>query len=241
MTKLSILQKGNIYFFYTPRIQYQEAHSLEEVQRFFMIIKPENVSHYIILVVGRKHLPENATYFSFVTKISAHIDELLSVLTRKDYKNQTQEVTELTEAHCLGIGTYLIIEHDGHTHLCYKLNTPSKIGEVQEQFNLKKHGDYIVSIKNPNQHSPTGVGLSSIQKAKYPSHLQDRLGDYRFFPLNPPDFINYEGAELLLISQKMSDIEERNPEIYKCLKAVSNDELARYFKEVDGAIIFVNV
>ena len=130
MTELSILQKGNIYFFYTPRIHHQEAHSLEEVQRFFMIVKPENVSHYIILVVGRKHLPENATYFSFVTKISANITELLSALTKKEYKTQTQEATELTEAHCLGIGTYLIIDHDGHTYLYYELHIPSAIGEV---------------------------------------------------------------------------------------------------------------
>jgi hypothetical protein len=241
MTELSILQKGNIYFFYTPRTQHQEAHNLEEVQKFFMIMKPENASHYITLVVGRKHLPENATYFSFVTKISANIKALLSALTKKDSKIHTQEITELTEAHCLGLGTYLIIDHDGHTHLYYELNIPSAIGSLQEQFNLKKHGDYVVSIKNPNQHSPPGVGLPSTQKAKYPVHLQDRLGDYRFFHLNPPDFINYKGAELLLISQKMSDMEEKDSEINTYLRTVSNDDFAKYLKEVDGGIIFTDI
>jgi len=43
MTDFSILQKGNIYFFYRPKVQHTEAHNLEEVQRFFMALNPQNV------------------------------------------------------------------------------------------------------------------------------------------------------------------------------------------------------
>ena len=199
-----------------------------------MIIKPDNLFHYIIRIVGRKHLPKNASYFCFVTKILENLDDLLNILRKKDYQKSTQDETDLTEAHCLGIGKYLIIDHDGYTHSYYKLDVPSIISDVQEQFNLKNEGGYIVSVKNPHQPSPARVGLSSTQKHSYPSLLQEKVGDCRFLPLNPPDFINYEGAELPLISQKMSDIVGKEPEINKCIKAIANDDLARYLKEVDG-------
>lgn len=34
----------------------------------------------------------------------------------------------------------------------------------------------------------------------FPAHLQGQLGHVKFSPADPPDFLNYEGCEVLLIS-----------------------------------------
>lgn len=41
----------------------------------------------------------------------------------------------------------------------------------------------------------------------FPAHLQGQLGKLRFGPADPPDFLDYEGCEFLLISTS-DDIDE---------------------------------
>ncbi len=54
-------------------------------------------------------------------------------------------------------------------------------------------------MKNPDVSAPPGAGLRPQQEADFPKRLQERFGERRFIPADPPDFLNYEGAELLLI------------------------------------------
>jgi hypothetical protein len=43
------------------------------------------------------------------------------------------------------------------------------------------------------------VGLDEERQADFPKELQGKFGGRRFADLDPPDFLNYEGAELLFI------------------------------------------
>ena len=51
--EINILQSGNVYFFYRPKVENSE----KEIQRFFFVLHPQNQSKYQLLVVGKKHLP----------------------------------------------------------------------------------------------------------------------------------------------------------------------------------------
>jgi hypothetical protein len=232
MSQIDLLQKGSIYFFYRPKVQYATAHSLDEVQRFFMVLKPEDSSNYIMLTIGRKHLPEAETYFAFVEKIAKDSQELINNLKEESYETSTRGERVIPSARCLGEGKYLLIDHDRHTHLCYKLTLPIKVKEVQEQFNLASEGDYLVSVKNPDISSPPGVGLSSKQKPIYPDKLKSKMADYRFIPLNPPDFLNFEGAEVLLIGKQTSDLPDKDPHIKKCFSEVPLEDIREVLKKI---------
>lgn len=52
-----ILEQGNIYFMYRPRIEHEEAAGADEVQRFYMVLKPHGKRRYRLMVIGRKHIP----------------------------------------------------------------------------------------------------------------------------------------------------------------------------------------
>lgn len=69
----------------------------------------------------------------------------------------------------------------------------------------------MIQIRNPEQRGGgrgSGFGgLKRKRKAQFPAHLQAHLGHTRFGAADPPDFLNYEGCEFLLISAS-DDIEE---------------------------------
>jgi hypothetical protein len=94
---------------------------------------------------------------------------------------------------------YAIARHADHTHLVYALELPDEPGEVQEELRVEAEGSYILSVKNPEQPSPPGLGLSVERQVTLPKTLQGRFRGRRFIPVNPPSFLNYAGVEMLLI------------------------------------------
>ena len=53
-----VLERGNIYFIYRPRVEKTSVSGLEDIQRFFMILSPHNNEQHRLIVIGRKKLPE---------------------------------------------------------------------------------------------------------------------------------------------------------------------------------------
>ncbi|HEU4823532.1 MAG TPA: hypothetical protein VFS97_08930, partial [Nitrososphaeraceae archaeon] len=69
-----ILEYGDIYFFYRPKVGSQEVKSIDDVRRFFMVTAPEEITTntkrngekvkkthrqlYRLFVIGKKSLPE---------------------------------------------------------------------------------------------------------------------------------------------------------------------------------------
>jgi hypothetical protein len=60
----SILEHGDLFFFYRPKIDSAEVQELEDVGRFYMVTSPEqnqkaSKKHiHRLFLVGQKHLPE---------------------------------------------------------------------------------------------------------------------------------------------------------------------------------------
>src|SRR5581483_8001870 len=119
-----------------------------------------------------------------------------------------------------------------HTHFIYQLTSPKEIKEVQKEFNLKKTGDYLISIKNPIIGSQINKGVSEERKIVYPSYLQEKFNNYRFIPLNDTEFLDYEGCELLLIATGKENLQEREKEISICLEKIVPDEMSSEFAKI---------
>jgi hypothetical protein len=58
----------------------------------------------------------------------------------------------------------------------------------------------VIAVRNPGAGAPPGAGLSDNQRADFPQDLLVRFDDRRFAPLDPPTFLDYPGAEIVLIA-----------------------------------------
>ncbi|NIQ57928.1 MAG: hypothetical protein GWN71_32490, partial [Gammaproteobacteria bacterium] len=62
-------------------------------------------------------------------------------------------------------------------------------------------------MKNPEAPAPPWAELGPERAAEFPKHLQERFEGRKFHDVDPPDFLDYEGAEILLIGAE-AGIEE---------------------------------
>jgi hypothetical protein len=53
-----IIEQGDIFFFYRPKVGAEEVEGLKDVQRFYMVTSPEDSNKYRLFLVGQKQLPE---------------------------------------------------------------------------------------------------------------------------------------------------------------------------------------
>ena len=233
--KINILQGGSIYFFYRPKVE-TSPNQVEGVQRFFFVLQPQNQNKYQLLIVGKKQLPptEKENYFLFLEAIKNNKEELLSALNEKHYSTKTRGERILPVSHCLGIGKYLLVVHNNHTHFIYQLTSPSQIKGTQKEFNLQKEGDYLISIKNPQAATPPDVGLAEKQKVKFPPALQTKFANYSFVPLATSEFLDYEGVELLLIAKGKQSLSKQENEVEFCLEKIHPDNLLDEFAKISS-------
>jgi len=137
--------------------------------------------------------------WAFVEKVSPSLKEVEKGLEPTHYHTQTKGDRTLEGARPVGEGAYAIVEHHGHSHLAYVLELPSEPGEIQDVFHIEKEGSYIISIKNPEAVQPANVGLGMSQKAVFPEDLQKKFEGKKFISVNPVDFLDHQGAEILII------------------------------------------
>ena len=130
-----VLEEGDIFFFYRPRVGTEEVDDIEDIQRFYMITAPED-GRYRLFIVGQKRLPEIVEGKS----TSEERNWALNILTtdnpediRKEflpaeYETETRGRRRLAAAIPAGEGKYAIVKHDNHTELAYVLELPKVPG-----------------------------------------------------------------------------------------------------------------
>ncbi|XP_052175933.1 uncharacterized protein LOC127790450 [Diospyros lotus] len=268
--KVEIQERGEIFFFYRPKVAKEEAHGPDDVQRLYIVLRPESGERAVeekqdprsgkegqsksnndgddnkqakdststegghgaeevdiekqallrFIVMGRKSLPDpsekSRPYWGFVEMVTTRIEDVKTALKGEEYETSTRGHRRNSPARALGEGVYRILRHESrkrtHTHLIYKLEFPpeEEAEEAQRTLNIEREGSFLIQIKNPDpdqQGSSQFRGLQNKRKAAFPAHLQGQFGHKRFQPADPPDFLNYEGCEFLLISAA-EDIEE---------------------------------
>ncbi|OLB97967.1 MAG: hypothetical protein AUH30_09250 [Candidatus Rokubacteria bacterium 13_1_40CM_68_15] len=208
-----VLERGNIYFFYRPRVGKETARGFADVQRLYMVLSPRGNKSYRLIIIGEKRLPAvtregDRISWGFVDVVASRAEELEDELDPETYTTKTRGERQRPAARPAGEGVYAIVRHVDHTHLAYALELPPKPGEVQRVLNIGEEGSYIISVKNPDTPSPPGMGLDEARRATFPKDLEERFRGRRFIPVDPPDFLNYEGAEILLIGASQDVYEE---------------------------------
>lgn len=209
-----VQERGDIFFFYRPKVDKEEAHGAGDVQRLYLVLRPA-AEHgkqpvFRLVVMGRKALPDpskkSTPYWGFVDIATTDVQRLKAALRGREYDTATRGHRHLPDSRPAGEGVYRILRHNSHhTHLVYKLEYPPEgvEGEPQEALNITREASFLIQIKNPDRHELR----MKKKKAAFPAHLQGLFGRSRYHPADPPEFLNYDGCEFLLISAS-DDIEE---------------------------------
>lgn len=196
-----ILEEGQVYFVFRPRVEEEDPSGIDDVERFYMVLRPQGNGPLRLIVIGRKHLPDIGDHersWGFVEAIAKDGKELERGLRENTYDTKTRGERTQPAARAAGEGVYALVRDGSSTYLAYSLARPEKPGPVQKAFNIRTEGSFVLSVKNPEKGSPPGVGLSEDRQADYPKSLQKVFRDRRFAD-EDPRLLDYEGAEVVLV------------------------------------------
>ncbi len=231
---INTLERGNIFFFYRPKVDEDHPDDASDVQRLYMVLNPSDTERYRLTVIGHKKLPDlsragRKRYWGFVDSVSHSPEKLLGALSEEEYETKTRGERRQPPARPVGEGVYRILRHGDHVHLVYALELPDQPGKPQRAFNIEDEASYIISIKNPEKKSPHFSGLSVKRKAELPKYLSEKFHDRQFIAPDPTKFLDHSGVEFILISAS-DDVEE---DLGITLHPKAEDEhSAQVFKEL---------
>ena len=150
-----------------------------ESPRLYFTLRPWNGGERV-LVIGRKHIAQR----------------FWALVAEKLAKNAEE----------IGAGEYRIYEHDGHGHLSYELDR--HVDEaIRTAIDLGRSGGFIVTVMNPDPTLWTGnlqeelfPGYRAVP-APFPPYLQERFEGRKYARLDTVEYLDYLGAELVLIAE----------------------------------------
>ncbi len=201
-----VLETGNIAFFYRPRKGVLHPKSLDDLERSFFMLFPDDQKHHqnrLFLVahgafpaiVPGKALPEERDW-AFVADVSRDPRELVDAL-EKNVPGPSGPGGQRARpwARIAGDGRYAIARHGDHTHLAYVLHEPRQPGAVQQELAIKPEASYVISVKQP--YAPSEISLEN--KPSYPDDLRQKFDGHGFIPVEPTDYLDYRWTQVLLI------------------------------------------
>ncbi len=199
-----VLEHGDIFFLYRPTVDEDDPSGLPDVQRFFVVLRPQGGGKVRLLVIGRKRLPDIGAHernWGFVDMVADSAARLEEELREDRYRTKTRGTQRQPAARPAGEGVYVITLEDGQMHLSYELELPDKPGEVQDALRIAPKGSFALSVKNPEAGQPRNAGLEAQDKADYPDTLQEVFRGRRF-AREDVRLLDYEGAEVLLVGAR---------------------------------------
>ena len=132
-----IVEQGDTFFFYRPKVGTEEVSSTEDVQRFYMVTAPEEKdSKYRLFVLGRKQMPEivegkstsEERNWALNTLTTNNPEDIRKELLAAEYETETKGKRRVAAAAPAGEGKYSIVKHDNHTEIAYALELPEVPG-----------------------------------------------------------------------------------------------------------------
>lgn len=235
-----VLEKGDIFFFYRPKVGSEKVEDITDIRRFFMLTVPSTSEDkdgknkdkekrdkifYRLFVIGKKSLPEiretearrSERYWAKVGGIFTSPQELSKELLSDEFRQGDM-------ARPVGEGKYAIVKHRDHAELAYILELPKEPGKAQEELGIEKEASYIVSVINPK--IPVPKDFPSVeQPPQYPKSIMDEFNDSENFVSLARNLklIDYPNAQVILIGAKEGkdmikkemgiDIEEESEDI----------------------------
>lgn len=201
-----VLERGDIFFLYRPKLDVADPAGLDDVQRFHVVLRKQGGHLFRLLTIGRKRLPAAAAHereWGFVELIADQPEAVAEALRERTYETKTRGTRTSRVARPAGEGSYALLR-DGSgagqrtLFLAYELALPETPGPVQEELHIAPAAIYAVAVKNPDTPNPPGVGLREGAEARYPKALARGFHGRRFGG-EDPHLLDFEGAEFVLV------------------------------------------
>jgi hypothetical protein len=209
-----VTERGDLFFFYRPRVEQDAPRGERDVQRFLVVLAPDCGDRFRLIAVGRKHLPGASRLgrernWAWVMKVTGSPEALELELRGYQYDTKTRGRRHQPAARPAGASRYAIARHGPHAHLAYVLAHPAVPGRVQRDLGIEASASLVVAVKNPHWPTPPGVnaGLSPEAEAFYPPPLQAAFRGRRWAALEPAH-LDREGAEVVLVGTREEPAEE---------------------------------
>ena len=205
-----VVEHGDIYFFYRPKVETEHPEGIDDVQRFHTVLRPHGKALFRLITIARKRLPdigEHERTWGFVDMIAHSAREIEQALRERKYQTKTRGERTLPAARPAGEGIYAIVRARNKLFLAYVLELPAKPGEVQIELKIPPQGSFALSIKNPESPSRPGVGLRDDQEAHYPKARQREFRGRRF-ATEDVGLLDFEGAEFVLVGARLDPEQE---------------------------------
>jgi hypothetical protein len=220
---VKILEQGDIFFFYRPKVNSKEIKSIDDIRRFYMVLCPEDEQKiidnntnndtttkdkklYRLFVIGKKSLPEiRKTEARSSERFWAQVGGIFYESKKLGEDLASEEFRKGDAARPVGEGKYAIIEHQNHTELAFILEMPQEIGEAQKELGIEKEATYIITVINPNKSVPESYSTAEAERPKYPEDIEKYLinSQKRFISLSQNlNLINYQNAQVVLIGAR---------------------------------------
>lgn len=167
----NILEKGFIYFFFRPRVNVEDPHSIGDVARSFFVLRPTTLGAEFnndqgpvdkdaqcrLMMLPKKKFPSSGKErdMGFVEKAGQSMQALQEgFIAGNTYQTATMGERHTEEARPYAEGVYAITHTPRASHLAYILTIPSELGALQEDFGLRERGSWLVQSKNPKFPGP---------------------------------------------------------------------------------------
>ena len=223
-----VLERGDVFFFFKPRIGATAVRSLDDVARFFFILDRDGMGAERMVIVGRKRLPDLDSHeraWSLVTEVADRPEKLRDRVRSRVYQTKTRGLRVEPAAQPVGEGRYLLADHDGHSHFAYELELPPEPGEVQQMFGVHRDASFVIALRNPDAPAPPGTGLPRSRRAYLPPEVKERFRGRRWLAIDDASLLDYSGVELVLIGARRDAEDELGIELDTEAETVASSEL----------------
>ncbi|MCR9110303.1 MAG: DUF2795 domain-containing protein [Rhodobacteraceae bacterium] len=200
MTK--IIETGEIHFFYRAKIDIDTPSEVDDLQRMYLALVPDERKKARLFIVGRKLMPEiipgesdpSERHWLLLSEVGTPT-ELGKALHPVEYETKTRGERQTPQAIPVAFGRYVIASRDSSTQLAYRLNAPKNIGAAQKALNIQNEARYVISVRNPSINVP---GFPDAEP-DYPKELFEKFADERWINISDSRLLDYENAQLVLI------------------------------------------
>ncbi len=196
-----LLERGDIFFFYRPKVEQEEAHGIDEVQRFQVVMRTAGGRLFRMLTIGRKHLPDLQAHereWGFVDLVSEDVAPVAEALRATTYETKTRGVRHLAAARPAGEGAYALQRDGRNLVLAYRLELPTEPGPVQEELGVVQEAAYVIALKNPDVPNPPNIGLREEDRVHFPAKEQRQFHGTGWSAADK-HLLDFERAEFVMI------------------------------------------
>jgi hypothetical protein len=141
---VEVLERGDISFFFRPRVQPADAPVTElGVQSFFIVLSAASGVHRRVRI-GRKRMPaaSGERLWARVERVGSLQRVLADQLEAEEYRTKTRGDRYQPGARPIGQGCYAFARHDDHVHLVYRIDRPED--DVPDEVRVPEAGSDIV-------------------------------------------------------------------------------------------------